>query len=239
MSQQLLSSRPRQVYVAVAGKGPDAWQPVEAKRICDNSYRILEQPYDAENGAWEFAPGSTVICEIVESDHGLILAAVRQEGWPQRDKQAKGVPSSKEFAKSEWVLAEHAVLSSAHEDDYALWEVGGAIYSALDGTWQARALRLAQAMVLDMLKRGLLGLNYGQTLSNEPVKPVPAKQWKSVVADVASWDPFARDESGSYYSISSTPKGLETYHQGNYTYARESDYDLDVDGSQARCKASA
>ena len=67
-----------QLYVALLHEGVDVWRPVQAERLSDNTYRILDQPYDRGIESWQFEPGDVVICEMVESSEGRILAAIRK-----------------------------------------------------------------------------------------------------------------------------------------------------------------
>ncbi len=64
-----------QIYVALLNEGVDVWRPVQAVRLRENIYRILEQHYDSAIETWEFAPGEEVICELIDSSEGKILAA--------------------------------------------------------------------------------------------------------------------------------------------------------------------
>jgi hypothetical protein len=38
-------------------------------------YEIADQVYDHESEKWEFEPGDTVVCELVDSDDGPLLTA--------------------------------------------------------------------------------------------------------------------------------------------------------------------
>lgn len=67
-----------QIYVALLDEGVDVWRPVQAERLSGNAYRILSQPYDRSVEAWQFEPGDVVLCEMVESCEGRILAATRK-----------------------------------------------------------------------------------------------------------------------------------------------------------------
>ena len=67
-----------QIYVALLDEGVDVWRPVQAERLSGNTYRILNQPYDRSVEAWQFEPGDVVLCEMVESGEGRILAATRK-----------------------------------------------------------------------------------------------------------------------------------------------------------------
>jgi len=64
-----------QIYIALLDEGVDVWRPVQAERLSGNTYRILNQPYDRSVESWQFEPGDVVLCEMVESSEGRILAA--------------------------------------------------------------------------------------------------------------------------------------------------------------------
>jgi hypothetical protein len=67
-----------QIYIALLDEGVDVWRPVQAERLTGNTYRILRQPYDRSVESWQFEPGDEVLCEMVESSEGRILAATRK-----------------------------------------------------------------------------------------------------------------------------------------------------------------
>jgi hypothetical protein len=67
-----------QIYIALLDEGVDVWRPVQAERLSDNTYRILSQHYDRSVEAWQFEPGDVVLCEMVQSSEGRILAATRK-----------------------------------------------------------------------------------------------------------------------------------------------------------------
>ena len=69
-----------EIYVSLRGEGTVVWRPVNAERLRKNVYRIADQPYDRETESWEFEPGDVVLCEMVESGDGRILAATRKTG---------------------------------------------------------------------------------------------------------------------------------------------------------------
>jgi hypothetical protein len=66
-----------QIYLALLDEGVDVWRPVQAEHLEANMYRVLEQPYDRTIECWQFDPGDVVLCEMVESSGGRILAAIR------------------------------------------------------------------------------------------------------------------------------------------------------------------
>jgi hypothetical protein len=63
------------VYVKLVGEQVDVWRPVQAEHLGDDIYLIVDQPYDRDSETWQFGPGSSVICELVESADGPILGA--------------------------------------------------------------------------------------------------------------------------------------------------------------------
>jgi hypothetical protein len=67
-----------QIYIALLDEGMDVWRPVQAERLNGNTYRILSQAYDRSIESWQFEPGDVVLCEMVESSDGCILAATRK-----------------------------------------------------------------------------------------------------------------------------------------------------------------
>ena len=66
------------IYIALLDEGVDVWRPVQAEHLSSNVYRILSQPYDRTVEHWQFEPGDVVLCEMVESSNGRILAATRR-----------------------------------------------------------------------------------------------------------------------------------------------------------------
>jgi hypothetical protein len=66
-----------QIFVKLLAEGVDVWRPVQAVRESEGIYRIVEQPYDRDTEIWEFDPGDIVVCEVIESSGGSILAATR------------------------------------------------------------------------------------------------------------------------------------------------------------------
>jgi hypothetical protein len=68
------------IYVALLDEGVRVWRPVDAERIHDDFYRIVDQPYDREADRWEFEPGDEVICEHIETSEGRVLAATARKG---------------------------------------------------------------------------------------------------------------------------------------------------------------
>jgi hypothetical protein len=56
----------------------DTWRPVQAEHLHDNVYRILNQPYDRDDETWQFEPGDEVLCELIKTSCGSVLAATRK-----------------------------------------------------------------------------------------------------------------------------------------------------------------
>ncbi len=67
-----------EIYVALIDEGVDVWRPVKAERIKKSLFRILDQPYNREIELWQFGPGDLVICELMESSDGPIMAATKK-----------------------------------------------------------------------------------------------------------------------------------------------------------------
>ena len=76
----------------------DVWRPALAERLRGDIYRIVDQPYDRETEQWEFTPGDEVVCEVIESSDGRMLAAIRR--------------SSMRLVTAGWLAAEGAPFSS-------------------------------------------------------------------------------------------------------------------------------
>lgn len=67
------------VFVRLLDEGTDVWRPARADRLPDGSYRLLPpEGYDPEDEKWEFAPGSTVVCELQTKGGQEVLVATRQ-----------------------------------------------------------------------------------------------------------------------------------------------------------------
>lgn len=67
-----------EIYVALLDEGVDVWRPVKAEHVEGSVYRIASQAYDHEVESWQFEPGDEVICEMIASSEGRILAAMRK-----------------------------------------------------------------------------------------------------------------------------------------------------------------
>jgi hypothetical protein len=68
-----------QIFVQLPDELVDVWRPVRAERLDDDRYRIVDQDYDPDVERWQFEPGDRVVCELVDSGDGPILAAVRRD----------------------------------------------------------------------------------------------------------------------------------------------------------------
>jgi hypothetical protein len=64
-----------QIFVRLIGEGVDVWRPIQAEHRFGNIYRIADQTYDRETETWEFDPCEEVVCEMIDSSDGQILAA--------------------------------------------------------------------------------------------------------------------------------------------------------------------
>jgi hypothetical protein len=73
-------TEPAQIYVALLDEGVEVWRPVQAELVNGDVYRIISQPYDRTIEAWQFEPGERVICKLIASNEGQILAAVQRAG---------------------------------------------------------------------------------------------------------------------------------------------------------------
>jgi hypothetical protein len=69
-----------QIYVRLLDEGVDVdvWRPVAAEHVSESIYRVLDQPYDRDVESWEFEPHAAVVCELVETEEGIILAATHR-----------------------------------------------------------------------------------------------------------------------------------------------------------------
>lgn len=71
-------SSPIEIFVGLPGEAVDMWRPVQAERVHDDVYKITDQSYDRDVERWQFEPGDEVVCELIESSEGRILAATRR-----------------------------------------------------------------------------------------------------------------------------------------------------------------
>lgn len=63
------------IYVKIVGEQVDVWHPVQAEHLRADIYLIVDQPYDRDSETWQFGPGSSAICDLVELADGPIFAA--------------------------------------------------------------------------------------------------------------------------------------------------------------------
>jgi hypothetical protein len=77
-------SRLTEIFVSLLNEQVDVWRPVQAEHLRENLYKIIEQPYDREDETWQFEPGDEVVCELIDSDDGRILAATRRIDQDER-----------------------------------------------------------------------------------------------------------------------------------------------------------
>lgn len=68
----------KQIHVALLDEGVNVWRPAPAWQIAADTFIILRpDDYAPDMERWEFAPGTTVVCEPRQTSDGAILAAVR------------------------------------------------------------------------------------------------------------------------------------------------------------------
>ncbi len=71
-------SSPTEIFVSLLDEQVDVRRLVQAERVHGDVYKITEQPYDRGVETWQFEPGDEVVCELIESSEGRILAATRR-----------------------------------------------------------------------------------------------------------------------------------------------------------------
>jgi len=64
------------IYVALIGRGADAWRPVQAMRRADDTFLIISKNDDPEDEAWQFSSGSLVRCDQRLLSGAMQLVAV-------------------------------------------------------------------------------------------------------------------------------------------------------------------
>jgi hypothetical protein len=67
-----------EIFISLIDEAIDVWRPAQAEHLHDTVYKIVEQPYDKEDETWQFEPGDEVVCELIDSNEGRILAATRR-----------------------------------------------------------------------------------------------------------------------------------------------------------------
>jgi hypothetical protein len=63
------------IFVGLLDEGVDVWRPVQAEHLHGDIYRIMDQSYSRDAEKWQFEPGALVVCDLIESNEGQILAA--------------------------------------------------------------------------------------------------------------------------------------------------------------------
>jgi hypothetical protein len=71
-------SSPTEIFVSLLDEQADVRRPVQAEHVYDDVYKITDQPYDREVETWQFEPDDEVVCELIDSNEGRILAAMRR-----------------------------------------------------------------------------------------------------------------------------------------------------------------
>jgi hypothetical protein len=66
-----------EIFVSLLGEQVEVRRPVRAQHLHDDVFEIAAQAYDREIETWEFEPGEAVVCDLIESSDGPILAAIR------------------------------------------------------------------------------------------------------------------------------------------------------------------
>jgi len=69
-----------EIFVRLLDEVVDVWRPVLAEHLRGDVYRIVDQPYDREVEAWQFEPGTVVVCQLIDWSDGRILAATSPGG---------------------------------------------------------------------------------------------------------------------------------------------------------------
>jgi hypothetical protein len=71
-------SKSIEIFVSLLDEGVEVWRPVLAEHVDGAIYRIVFQPYNREVETWEYEPGDEVVCKMIDSSDGQILAATRR-----------------------------------------------------------------------------------------------------------------------------------------------------------------
>lgn len=64
-----------EIFVRLPDEPVLVWRPVRAEHVAEDVYVIADQSYDRSVERWEFEPGQRVVCRLVASEDGPILAA--------------------------------------------------------------------------------------------------------------------------------------------------------------------
>ena len=78
------------IHVRLLGEGVDAWRPVEAERLGETTYRIVDAQVP-EDEAWSFQPGDIVVVE-------------HREGEGEEGRDLVAVARAKDFDEPSWAL---------------------------------------------------------------------------------------------------------------------------------------
>jgi hypothetical protein len=71
-------AKTERIFIPLLDEGVNVWRPTQAEPLADGTYRVLPTPdYDPDDEAWQFPPGSRVVCEVKKLSDGEVLAAVR------------------------------------------------------------------------------------------------------------------------------------------------------------------
>jgi hypothetical protein len=99
--------------------------------------------------------------------------------------------------------ARRAVLDSAGEDEFGLWEILAAVRTALPGRDESALRTLAAGAVRELIGEGLVELRRGRALDNEATVPADAA--------VLEWEPAG--DAPSYLSLRITSSGERAYYE--------------------------
>jgi hypothetical protein len=103
-------------------------------------------------------------------------------------------------------VARRAVLDSAGEDEYGLWEILAGVRSALPGRSEDEWRALAAGAVRSLAGDGLVELRRGRALDNEPAQRVSLDQ----LHELRAWEPSG--DEPSYLTLHITPAGEQAYY---------------------------
>ena len=70
------------IYVPLLDENVEVWRPVEARRLSDKTYLIVDQDYDRSVERWAFEPGTAVTCRQERRDGRSILVATATTRQP-------------------------------------------------------------------------------------------------------------------------------------------------------------
>jgi hypothetical protein len=63
------------IYVPLLDEDVEVWRPVEARRLSDKTYLIVDQDYDRSVERWAYEPGTAVTCRQERRNGRSILVA--------------------------------------------------------------------------------------------------------------------------------------------------------------------